>query len=434
MVIARASAAGYLLQNRQDRERLDEYRRNGGYTPLHRSADELLEEVERAGLRGRGGAGFPTAVKWQSVRSGARARHVVVNAEEGEPASHKDRWLLVHRPHLVLEGALVAAAAVGADHVWVYVSDAAAADGVAAAIEELMTGTLPFGQHRLPKITLSRVGRTYVAGEETAVVRALSGGPALPSVKPPRPGEAGVEGRPTLVQNAETLAHAALIVRHGAAWFRGAGTATSPGTFLLSLGGDCPAPGLYETALGATLRELVAPEAGVAAGAGPVGFIFGGYFGGLVGPRAVDLPLEYDSLRAAGVGLGCGAITVIGAGRCPVAVAAALLEFFAAESAKQCGVCVRGTEALRDTALRLRYGPVRGDEAALLARYATAIRGRGACGLPDGASNVVTSLEREFPDAVSAHLAHGCARCPDDLSGLVPALCRDHCQTGGTKK
>lgn len=408
-----------LLQDRQDREHLAEYRAAGGYAPPRVAAGDLVAEIAGAGLRGRGGAAFSTAAKWRSVAGAAAPRHVVVNAEEGEPVSRKDRWLLIRRPHLVLEGALLAAAAVTADHVWVYVSDAEAAQAMRTAIGELEADE---SLHRPPGIDVVTTGHTYVAGEETAAVRAIGGGPALPMTKPPRPFEAGVRGQPTLVQNAETLAHVTLIARRGAAWFKSVGTAASPGTFLLTLAGDCAAPGLFEVELGTPLRVPLAWAAGPRRAPEPGGFLFGGYFGGLIGRRAIDLPLEYDLLRAEGVGLGCGAITVIGSHRCMVGVATAALEFYARQSASQCGVCVRGTQALRDTARRLHAGIARGDEAQSLARYANTVRGRGACALPDGAANIVTSLLREFPEAVRAHLAGRCARCPGDARELIPVL------------
>jgi len=421
-MIARATGSSRLLQNRQDTERIAEYRLAGGYQSLTRPGGELVAEIERAGLRGRGGAGFPTATKWQSVRSAdGTPHHIVINAEEGEPASEKDRWLLVHRPHLVLDGALVAAIAIGAEHLWIYVSDDLAAEVIRAALEELARDAPTTVHMRLPSISVVMTNRTYVAGEETAAVRAINGGPALPTAKPPRPYESGVEGQPTLVQNPETLAHVALIARSGAAWFRTVGTASSPGTFLLTLRGDCAATGLHEVEFGMTLRDIIAQ--GRLGGEGqpdPAGFIIGGYFGGMVGRRAIDFPLEYDALRAEDLMLGCGAITAIGQERCVVGIAVALLEFFAEEGAKQCGVCVRGTEALRDTALRLHRGRADGGETALLARFSKAVRGRGACALPDGAANVATSLCREFPDAISAHEAGSCVACPDDVADLVP--------------
>lgn len=400
---------------------LPAYRADGGYRALRTAGPALIDEIDRAGLRGRGGAAFPTATKWRAVVGGGlRGRHVVVNVEEGEPASGKDRWLLRHRPHLVLDGALLAAAAVAAGDVWIYTSDQAAAGAARAAVAQVRTHAAALAD-RLPRLQVATVPHTYVAGEETAVVRALSGGPALPTTKPPRPFESGVGGGPTLVHNAETLAHVALIARYGAAWFASAGTPTSPGTLLVNLAGDVGVPALVEVAFGTTVRQALVRVGGVRPRGAPGGFVFGGYFGGLVGPRALDLPLDPDVLRAADIGLGCGAVTVLGPGRCPVAVAAALLDFYARQSAGQCGVCVRGTRALRDAGRRLSDEPD-GTEPDLLRRYAGAVRGRGACLLPDGAATVALSLLREFPDTVTAHLAGNCRLRRHDVADLVPDL------------
>lgn len=417
-VVAAVTVGGErILQQRRDRESFAEYSEGGGYRG--RRGPAVTDEIGAAGLRGRGGAAFLTAAKWRAVAERPGPRHVVVNAEEGEPTSAKDRWLLRHRPHLVLEGALVAASAVGADDVWIYVADRAAAETTRAAVAEL-TAHAVIGAR--PRISVVTVPHTYVAGDETAAVRAIEGGPALPTAKPPRPFEAGLAGCPTLVQNAETLAHVALIARGGADRFRAVGTSTAPGSVLLTILGDCVLPGLVEVASGTPLRQALARVGGVRGGGPPVGFLFGGYFGGLAGPRALDLPVADDVLRDEGIGLGCGAVTVLGPGRCVVAVAAEVVGFFAGQTAGQCGVCVRGTAALRETVAALRGGAGDAGEVAQLARFAGLVRGRGACALPDGAANVVESLLREFPDVVRAHVEALCPRCARPVDDVVPGL------------
>jgi len=384
------------------RESLPEYVSAGGYAAV-RDVERLLAAVDDAGLRGRGGAAFPTIRKIRAVRAGRGVPVVVANGEEGEPASVKDRWLLRHRPHLVLDGLRLAGLLVGSDDVHVYVSDPAGAAAVRAAAEELTgAGVWDTG------ITVTVVDPAYVAGEETAVVRALNGGPALPADKPPRPFEEGVGGRPTLVSNVETLANLPLIARLGAAGYRDAGTAASPGTFLLSLSG-CAAAGLYELPYGETLRSVLA---WVGEDAGSVaGFLMGGYFSGVLGPHALDVPLDYDSLKAVGSGLGCGAVSVIPRGGCPVAVSAAVLAYFARENAGQCGSCFNGTAAM--SAVLDALVDHRADETDLarLTRWSGFLRGRGACGTLDGATNVAASLLREFPDRVAAHLQGRCGDC-----------------------
>ncbi|EUA30361.1 respiratory-chain NADH dehydrogenase 51 Kd subunit [Mycobacterium xenopi 4042] len=210
------------------REDYGAYRDFGGYQPLI-SADELLAEVERSGLLGRGGAAFPLAVKLRAVRdNGLRSglgAVVVANGEEGEPASIKDRWLLRHRPHLILDGLRLAAAIVAADRAYVYVSDPESSRSIETALTELDTDALGV------PVQVWMVEPGYVAGEETAAVRALNGGPVKPTDKPPRPFEEGVGGRPTLVSNVETLANLAYLQRHGSAEFRAQGTPMSPARF-----------------------------------------------------------------------------------------------------------------------------------------------------------------------------------------------------------
>ncbi|MFD9078800.1 NADH-ubiquinone oxidoreductase-F iron-sulfur binding region domain-containing protein [Streptomyces erythrochromogenes] len=381
-------------------ESADAYRAAGGYGTATGSG-ELLAHLAASGLRGRGGAGFPAAVKLRSVRdNGDRGgpddlggRPVVVaNGEEGEPGSAKDRWLLRARPHLVLDGLARAAAITGAVRGFVYLSDPAAGASVRRALAE----------HPPPlPVEVVETDHTYVAGEETAVVRRIDGGPALPAAKPPRPFEQGVGGAPTLVSNVETLARIAL-------------TAARPdlrldiarGT-LVTLSGVPAGPVLTEVPYGIPLRAL-ASRHGVPDAAGA---LMGGLFGGLVDARALDLPLEPGALTAAGTALGCGAIRFLAPGACPVTCAADAAAHLAAESARQCGVCVSGTSAIGDTLSALAAGTAGPDTADRLDRWSRGLRGRGACGLLDAAAGLAGSLLRAFPGHVRSHLAAPCPVC-----------------------
>ncbi|MGW3279595.1 NADH-ubiquinone oxidoreductase-F iron-sulfur binding region domain-containing protein [Nocardia rhamnosiphila] len=397
-----------------------EYRDRGGYRPV-RSVAALADEVERSGLRGRGGAGFPFAVKVAGVRGGSRVGAgaptgwtdtvVVANGEEGEPASFKDRWLLRHRPHLVLDGLRLAAALVGSRRGYVYVSDPEAARCVGAALEEL-GGALPDG----PDIAVVQVDPGYVAGEETAAVQAIDGGPAKPTDKPPRPFEAGVAGLPTLVSNVETLANLPFLDRWGADTYRAAGTALSPGTFLATVTAAGRRPTLYELPHGLPFTDLLALH-GVAESE-LRGALIGGYFTGLLDRTVADLTLDHETLRRAGAGLGCGAIALVTA-ECPVAVAAGVLNYFDRENAGQCGSCFNGTAAMAAAATALAEGRAAVEDLHRLRRWATVLRGRGACGTLDAACNTAASLLERFPREVAAHLD---GRCPDCAAG--PAL--DH--------
>jgi NADH:ubiquinone oxidoreductase subunit F (NADH-binding) len=395
-----------LVLDLTEREDLAAYRARAHTGGL--AGESLIAAVESAGLRGRGGAAFPAGVKLRAVASRGAPSYVVANGEEGEPASVKDRWLMRMRPHLVIDGLDRAAEAIGAERAYLFVSDPEAVSSAATALEERGD------DGPTPRVLVTTEPR-YVAGEETAVVRAINGGPALPLDKPPRPFESGIEGRPTLVANVETLANLPSIANHGAAEFRSLGTERSPGTFLLTLSGVGVPAGLFEVPFGVSIRDALNVFTGDARE--PSGFLMGGFFAGLLGRRGLDARLAYDDLRDDGSGLGCGAIVVLDADDCPVAAACDVLDYFERENAKQCGACIRGTAAMRDALLDLAGG--RADEARVerLRGWSMSLRERGACALLDGAAGVVGSLLREFPEHVRAHLQGPCSRCAGLAAG-----------------
>ncbi|MBP2451066.1 NADH-ubiquinone oxidoreductase-F iron-sulfur binding region domain-containing protein [Mycolicibacterium lutetiense] len=385
-------------------ESLAEYQQAGGYGALADS-EYLLSEVQASGLLGRGGAAFPLAVKLRAVRDngrGASGTVVIANGEEGEPASIKDRWLLRNRPHAVLDGLRLASGIVGADRAVVYVSDSTAAASVARALDEL-----PGDLDRVA-VELLTVAPGYVAGEETAAVHVVNGGPAKPTDKPPRPFEEGVAGRPTLISNVETLAHLAYLHQHGAQTFRQLGTEASPGTFLATITGAGRAPALYELPHGIAFADLLTLH-GVSADR-VRGALMGGYFAGLVNHDIVGATLDHESVRGLGSGLGCGAIGIL-TDDCPVAVAASVLAYFDRENAGQCGSCFNGTAAMAAVATGLRDGVATQEDLDRLTRWSVVLRGRGACATLDGAANVAASLLAQFPDQVHRHLEKGCQAC-----------------------
>ena len=393
----------------QAREDLAAYRGLGGYHGLA-DADALVSEVESSGLVGRGGAAFPLAVKLRAVRDNGRlggrkagGTVVVANGEEGEPASIKDRWLLRNRPHLVLDGMRLAAAIVSADRTYVYVSDPESARSVDAALSELDSATLGG-----ITVSLLTVQPGYVAGEETAAVRKINGGPAKPTDKPPRPFESGVGELPTLVSNVETLANLPYLQRHGSAAFRSQGTLLSPGTFLATITGAGRPPVLYELPHGLPFTELLALH-----GVSPDqvrGALMGGYFAGLLNQRVLESTLDHETMRRLGSGLGCGAISLI-TDDCAVAVAASVLAYFDRENAGQCGSCFNGTAAMAAVAGALRDGAATSEDLDRLRRWSVVLRGRGACATLDAATNVAASLLDQFPDDVAQHLDSGCPGC-----------------------
>jgi NADH:ubiquinone oxidoreductase subunit F (NADH-binding) len=409
---------------RQGDEDYTEYRNLGGYQPLD-DVDPLLGEVDLSGLLGRGGAAFPLAVKLRTVRdNGSRCGGAVVvaNGEEGEPASIKDRWLLRHRPHLVLDGLRLAARIVGAAGAHVYVSDRPAADAVGAALAELDASALD-----RVDIRLLTVAPGYVAGEETAAVRMLNGGPAKPTDKPPRPFEAGVGGLPTLVSNVETLANLPFLQRHGSEVFRGYGTSTSAGTFLATITGAGRPAALYEIPHGVAFTDLLCLH-GVPADQ-VRGVLMGGYFAGLLNRDILDATLDHESLRRLNSGLGCGAIAVL-TEDCPVAVAASVMAYYDRENAGQCGSCFNGTAAMSAVTEALRDGVASEEDLARLERWSVVLRGRGACATLDGATNLAASLLVQFPQLVARHLENGCRACqsgpfsavrPYEVEAVTPA-------------
>jgi NADH:ubiquinone oxidoreductase subunit F (NADH-binding) len=387
------------------REDYAAYRDQGGYRPLA-AADELLDEVERSGLLGRGGAAFPLAVKLRTVRdNGIRGKVstvVVANGEEGEPASIKDRWLVRNRPHLVLDGLRLAATIVVADRAHVYVSDPESARSAETALSELDADTLGVS------VAVRMVDPGYIAGEETAAVRALNGGPVKPMDKPPRPFEVGVGGRPTLVSNVETLANLPYIQQHGSSAFRAEGTPQSPGTLLVTITGADRPPGLYEVPHGLPITELLALH-GVSNDR-VRGALMGGYFAGLLNRDVLDATVDYETFQRLGSGLGCGAISVI-TDDCPVAVAASVLAYFDRENAGQCGSCFNGTAAMAAVGGALRDGVATDEDLTRLRRWSVVLRGRGACATLDAATNIAASLLDQFPHSVQHHLDNACQTC-----------------------
>ena len=413
-----------LKQDGEDREHWAEYRKQGAYRPLD-DVDHLLGEVDLSGLLGRGGAAFPLAVKVRTVRDNGRRNGgavVVANGEEGEPASIKDRWLLRHRPHLVLDGLRLAARMVEAARAHVYVSDRQAAEAVETALAEVDAAVLDG-----LAISVVTVEPTYVAGEETAAVRVLNGGPAKPTDKPPRPFEEGVAGLPTLVSNVETLANLPFLQRHGAETFRQHGTSTSPGTFLATITGAGRPPALYEIPHGVAFTDLLGVH-GVPADQ-VSGVLMGGYFAGLVNRDMLDATLDHESLRRLNSGLGCGAIAIL-TDDCPVAVAASVMAYYDRENAGQCGSCFNGTAAMSAVTGALRDGLATREDLARLERWSVVLRGRGACATLDGATNVAASLLVQFPQMVANHLENGCKTChsgafsavrPYEVEAVMPA-------------
>ncbi len=359
----------------------------------------LVDVLRESGLRGKGGAGFPTWRKWNGVAELSRRRPVVVvNASEGEPLSAKDRTLIACRPHLVLDGAALAAESVGSADVFLYL--AAGQRGANHALRRAIRERRRAGL-REPAFRVVATDHRYVAGESSAVAQRISGGPAKPRFSPPHVSERGAFGRPTLVQNAETLAHVALLARRGVEWFREAGGDAFPGTTLLTLAGNVARPGVYEVDLALTVGEVLDQAGGCPTS--PSGVLLGGYFGRWFPAGELAATPLADSL-------GCGVVAVLPAGGCGIVESARITAYLAAETAGQCGPCVHGLAALAETMKRLASSEAVPTDVDRLLRWARLIEGRGACGHPDGAVRQVTSALRAFAEHLPAHLGRG--RCP----------------------
>jgi NADH:ubiquinone oxidoreductase subunit F (NADH-binding) len=399
----------------------------------------LADAITRAGLTGRGGAAFPTGTKIAAVAARHGPAVVVANGMESEPASEKDQALLARAPHLVLDGAVLAAAAVQADAVYVCVSRSRPwqAGQLAAAVAERQASRLDS-----VRIEIHDLPERYVASEETALVHWLNGGEAKPVHTPPRPFERGVGRRPTLVDNVETLAHIALIARYGPDWFRQAGTAHAPGTMLATICGAVAGPGVYEIELGTRVADALA-AAGASAEASAV--LIGGYFGTWhEAAAAADLPLARPQVHQAGArppqagpqvhqtgsrlqqagpqvhqtaqrlpqagaaanpspAPGAGVLAVLPSGACGLTETARVLGYLAAQSAGQCGPCVFGLSAIADDFAQLASGRAQGPVLDRLDRRLGVVSGRGACHHPDGATRLAASALDVFAADALAH-------------------------------
>lgn len=365
--------------------------------PLPLSVD-LADVIERAGLTGRGGAAFPSARKLRGVAE--RGRGVVVaNGAEGEPLSGKDTTLLLAAPHLVLDGLVLTAQAVGASRAY------------------LVTARGDVARHVRQQVALRResvsidvveVADRFVSGEESAVVNALNGKAGIPSDRSVRVFERGVGKRPTLLHNVETLAHIALLARFGPDWFGSVGTAGEPGTFLATVSGAVTSPGVLEVPIGTQLSTVLSWAGGPSHY--PQAVLVGGFHGTWVpGPLVSSTRMSRSSLAPLGASVGAGVVAVLGRDRCGLVESAGVASYLADQVAGQCGPCVNGMPRMADALTRLarrERTPGMVDEVTRLRRL---VVGRGACAHPDGTARFVASTMHVFSDEVAVHLGGGCS-------------------------
>ena len=375
-------------------ETLASHERRLGAVDSIRATPQALRDVVRAsGLLGRGGAGFPTATKFDVAAAAVGTPIVVVNASEGEPASAKDRTLLELRPHLVLDGAELAATAVGASEIIVYFHRSHLRAN--AAIEQAIIERQDAGRVKA-RVRIIDTPDRYVAGETSAVVSFLSGRGALPRRNAKPAAEVGIDGRPTLVNNAETLAHLALLARFGASWFSQVGTVDAPGSTLVTLAGSVAVPGLVVEILGpVTIGRVLESVGGLETI--PRAVLLGGYAGTWIsGEAAWHSALERHALKSLGVSLGCGLVAVLNDEVCGLAETARLLRWLAGESSGQCGSCVFGLPRLSEFVDDIVAGRSGRGELRRLREHVASVRGRGACGHPVGVVSLVESALDTF--------------------------------------
>lgn len=400
-------------------ESYDEHRARLGALDLSgRDPRELRRTVRESGLLGRGGGGFPAATKFDVAADSPGTPIIVVNASEGEPASRKDQTLLALRPHLVIDGAQLAAAAVGADDIVVYThrSHVEANEALRHALSE--RGDLAV------RLRVVDAPETYIAGETSAVVSYLDGRGALPGRGVIPAARVGIGGRPTVVNNLETLSHLALIARHGAAWFAEVGAPEAPGSTLLTLAGAVSEPGLVVEVVGpASVGDVLATHGGVERA--PRAVLLGGYEGTWIpGETAWSTPLERHRLSRLSMSLGCGVVAVLGDDVCGLAQTARLVKWLASQSAGQCGPCVLGLPRLSEELDALVAGRSRKGDVRRLREVATSVRGRGACAHPTGVVTLIDSALDTFEGELRSHL-RGEVCDPSDALGDFPLPAED---------
>jgi NADH:ubiquinone oxidoreductase subunit F (NADH-binding) len=406
-VLAPATVSRLLAGTRLDGRPLTlvEHRaRHGSLSrPGRHDATMLQRALAGAGLRGRGGAGFPAARKLAAAHESGRRGTLIVNASEGEPASRKDRTLLGLSPHLVLDGAQLAARAMRAREVVVAVHAGALSHVVDRALAE---------RDDAVAVRVLEVPHRYVAGEASALARAALGGPALPALHDVPLAVRGPNSRPTVVLNAETLAGLALYLRHGARWYAEVGTPDEPGTVLLTLCTDGLPPAVVEVALGTPVGAVVVTDLQAV--------LVGGYFGAwLPAPAVLDVPLSHAGLRAAGGTLGAGVVAELSTDVCGLRTTADVVRYLAGQSAKQCGPCLTGLPAMAAALTVLAAGDASTATVDRLAQLCGLVTGRGLCHHPDGTAALVRSALKVFADDVAMHVRGGCGR-PASRALAVP--------------
>ncbi|MGN7780234.1 NADH-quinone oxidoreductase subunit NuoF [Mycolicibacterium sp. 22603] len=388
------------------------YRRRGGYEAMRRALsmdpDALIALVKEAGLRGRGGAGFPTGQKWSFInQNDPKPKYLVINADESEPGTCKDIPLLMANPHALVEGAIIAAHAIRAEHAFIYLRGEVVPvlrrlQGAVA--EAYDAGYLGAGFD----LVVHAGAGAYICGEETALLDSLEGRRGQPRLRPPFPAVAGLYACPTVVNNVESIASVPAVVAGGVDWFRSMGSDKSPGFTLYSLSGHVTQPGQYEAPLGITLRELLEYAGGVRAGHELKFWTPGGSSTPLLTAEHLDVPLDYEGVAGVGSMLGTKALQIFDETTCVVRAVRRWTQFYAHESCGKCTPCREGTYWLTQIYERLETGRATAADIDTLLDISDAILGKSFCALGDGAASPIISSIKYFRDEYLAHLGSGC--------------------------
>lgn len=400
--------------------RLETYVSEGGYEALKKiindkiSQEDVIEMVKQSGLRGRGGAGFPTGLKWSFINRAAPGdKYIVCNSDEGEPGTFKDRDILRYNPHALIEGMIIAGYAIGATAGYNYIRGEfwepyeRFETALAEAREAGFLGDNILGSDFSYDVHAHLGGGAYICGEETALLESIEGKKGQPRFKPPFPAMFGLYGRPTVINNTESLASIPDIIRQGPDWFRELGVENSGGSKLFSVSGNVNKPGNFEVPMGTPFAELLEMAGGVRDGHRLKAVIPGGSSSPILpGDVMMDLSMDYDSIQQAGSMLGSGAVIVLDDSNCMVKVLDRISCFYYEESCGQCTPCREGTGWMHRVVHRIEHGQGREEDLALLDDVANKIMGKTICALGDAAAMPVASFVRHFRDEFQYHIDH----------------------------
>ncbi len=430
-----------------DPENIDEYIAHYGYFAAHKAITEysgadICEQISFAGLRGRGGGGFPTGRKWELTRiQNSEKKYIICNADEGDPGAFMDRSVKEGNPHSVIEGMIIAAKAVGADEGYVYVraeyplAVKRIKKAVADAEEAGLLGNNLFGTDFNFRINVMEGAGAFVCGEETALIASVEGKRGMPMPKPPFPAQSGLNGKPTVINNVETLASVAMIIRDGAQKYKDVGTEKSPGTKTFALTGHVVNTGLIEVPFGSTLRQIVFDiGGGVTADDGSVtkdcfkAVQIGGPSGGCLTEAHLDMPLDFESLLSIGAMVGSGGLVVMNKNTCMVSVARFFMQFAQNESCGKCVLCREGTKQMLNLLDDIIEGRADENTLDLLEKLALVVKKGSLCGLGKTAPNPILSTLKYFREEYDAHVYQ--KRCPakECKALMIPEIIADKCK------